>query len=193
MSNFRSTQNSLLASKQHQQPPQSQHQNQHQLSVVDPTAALSTMNVESQLLEEQKQEIREAFHLFDMNNDGYLDYHECKVAMRALGFEFSKSEILSIIKEYDADNLNLIKYTDFFNVMGVKILERNPLDEIKRAFKLFDEDGTGKISLRNLRRISRELGENLSDDELRAMINEFDLDEDGEINEEEFIKICTEH
>lgn len=151
------------------------------------------MNVESQLLEEQKQEIREAFHLFDMNNDGYLDYHECKVAMRALGFEFSKSEILSIIKEYDADNLNLIKYTDFFNVMGVKILERNPLDEIKRAFKLFDEDGTGKISLRNLRRISRELGENLSDDELRAMINEFDLDEDGEINEEEFIKICTEH
>lgn len=193
MSNFRSTQNSLLTSKQHQQPPQSQHQNQHQLSVVDPTAALSTMNVESQLLEEQKQEIREAFHLFDMNNDGYLDYHECKVAMRALGFEFSKSEILSIIKEYDADNLNLIKYTDFFNVMGVKILERNPLDEIKRAFKLFDEDGTGKISLRNLRRISRELGENLSDDELRAMINEFDLDEDGEINEEEFIKICTEH
>lgn len=150
-------------------------------------------NIERQLLEEQKQEIREAFHLFDMNNDGYLDYHECKVAMRALGFDLTKREILDIIREYDEDDTDLIKYNDFFKVMGLKILQRDPIEEIRRAFKLFDEDNTGKISLRNLRRISKELGENLSDEELRAMINEFDLDEDGEINEEEFIKICMDN
>lgn len=60
------------------------------------------------------------------------------------------------------------------------IVKRDPLIEIRRAFKLFDEDQTGKISLRNLRKISKELGENLTDDELRAMIDEFDLDGDGE-------------
>lgn len=58
--------------------------------------------------------------------------------------------------------------------------DRDPMDEIRRAFKLFDEDNTGKISLRNLRKISKELGENLSEEELHAMIDEFDLDEDGE-------------
>lgn len=64
--------------------------------------------------------------------------------------------------------------------MTERILTRDPLEEMRKAFKLFDEDGTGRISLRNLRHIAMELGENIDDDELRAMIDEFDLDGDGE-------------
>lgn len=71
-------------------------------------------------------------------------------------------------------------------------MKRDPLDEIKRAFQLFDDDHTGKISIKNLRRVAKELGETLTDEELRAMIEEFDLDGDGEINENEFIAICTD-
>ncbi|EDO16538.1 hypothetical protein Kpol_1064p19 [Vanderwaltozyma polyspora DSM 70294] len=149
--------------------------------------------VQDQLLEEQKQEIYEAFSLFDMNSDGYLDYHELKVAMRALGFDLPKREILELIDQYDRDGRRQMQYDDFYLIMGQKILNRDPLDEIKRAFKLFDDDGTGKISLKNLRRVAKELGENLTDEELRAMIDEFDLDGDGEINEQEFIDICTEN
>lgn len=66
------------------------------------------------------------------------------------------------------------------SIVTEKILARDPLEEIRKAFKLFDEDGTGRISLRNLRHIAMELGENIDDDELRAMIDEFDLDGDGE-------------
>lgn len=151
-----------------------------------------TGSLQDQLLDEQKQEIYEAFSLFDMNNDGYLDYHELKVAMRALGFDLPKREILDLIEQYDRDGRHLMQYEDFYLVMGERIISRDPLDEIKRAFKLFDDDQTGKISLKNLRRVAKELGENLTDEELRAMIEEFDLDGDGEINEQEFIAICTD-
>lgn len=58
-----------------------------------------------------------------------------------------------------------------------------------KAFRLFDDDNTGKISLKNLKRVARELGETMTDDELQEMIDEADRDGDGEISEEEFVRI----
>lgn len=43
-----------------------------------------------ELSDEQKQEIKEAFDLFDTDKTGTIDYHELKVAMRALGFDVKK-------------------------------------------------------------------------------------------------------
>ena len=56
----------------------------------------------------------------------------------------------------------------FLEIMSQRIAMRSPEDEMKKAFELFDEDSSGKISLRNMRRIAKELGENLTDDELQA-------------------------
>ncbi|NXC87340.1 CETN3 protein, partial [Cercotrichas coryphoeus] len=103
-----------------------------------------------------------------------------KVAMRALGFDVKKADVLKILKDYDRESTGKITFEDFNEVVTDWILDRDPQEEILKAFKLFDDDDSGKISLRNLRRVARELGENMSDEELRAMIEEFDKDGDGE-------------
>ena len=78
----------------------------------------------------------------------------------------------------------------FQTLMASRILARDPTEEILRAFDLFDEGGKGKISLQDLRRVARELGEGLQEEELVAMIEEFDMDGDGAISKDEFVAIC---
>jgi len=92
-------------------------------------------------------------------------------------------------------------------MMTAKMSERDSREEILKAFRLFDDDETGliffqsinhlyhlllligKISFRNLKRVAKELGENMTDEELQEMIDEADRDGDGEISEDEFLRI----
>uniref|UniRef100_A0A8C4MQQ5 EF-hand domain-containing protein n=1 Tax=Equus asinus TaxID=9793 RepID=A0A8C4MQQ5_EQUAS len=142
-----------------------------------------------ELNETQKQEIKEAFDLFDVDGSATIDVKELKIAMRALGFEPKKEEIKKMIAEIDTEGTGTINFEDFFAIMSVKMSEKDEKEEILKAFKLFDDDGTGSITLTNIKRVAKELGENLTDDELQEMLDEADRDGDGGINEEEFLKI----
>merc|ERR1712048_400496 len=88
-----------------------------------------------EISEDQKAEIREAFDLFDTDKSGIIDYHELRVAMRALGFEVKKQEIRKIQQEYDRDEVGGIKFVDFEEIMTTKILQRDPEEEIFKAFQ----------------------------------------------------------
>eukprot|EP00945_MAST-04E_sp_MAST-4E-sp1_P001403 g1403.t1 len=143
----------------------------------------------NELTEEQKQEIREAFDLFDTDGSGTIDAKELKVAMRALGFEPKKEEIKKMISDIDKDGSGTIDFNEFLEMMTAKMGEKDSREEILKAFRLFDDDETGKITFRNLKRVAKELGENMTDEELQEMIDEADRDGDGEINEEEFLRI----
>ncbi|CAF1056883.1 unnamed protein product [Didymodactylos carnosus] len=163
------------------------------MNFVSPTFPKSTKPKQRrrELSEEEVEEIKEAFELFDNDKDNELDYHEFKVGLRALGFDVHKAEAQKLLRDYDRLGKNKINYQDFHEVAADMMLQRDSREEILKAFKLFDDDDTGKISLKKLRRVARELGDNVNEDELKAMIDEFDLDGDGEINFDEFLAMLN--
>ncbi|KAK5943933.1 Calcium-binding component of the spindle pole body (SPB) half-bridge [Knufia obscura] len=169
-------------------------------------------NVLHELSNEQRAEINEAFSLFDVDKDRHLDYHELPVALRALGFTIPKHEALQIIQtngvpkptaqrlntgpgarpQYHASQL-LIPQNAFTRIAAQKIHDRDPREEVERAFYLFDVDRKEYINLEDLRRVTRELGENsLEEQELQNMIDEFDYDGVGGVSKDAFFGICLQ-
>jgi calmodulin len=67
--------------------------------------------------------------------------------------------------------------------------ENDTEDEIREAFKVFDKDGNGFISAAELRHVMTNLGEKLTDEEVDEMIREADVDGDGQVNYDEFVKM----
>ncbi|KAL1995768.1 hypothetical protein VTN49DRAFT_634 [Thermomyces lanuginosus] len=199
-----------------------------------PGSSQAENNPLNRLTEEQREEINEAFTLFDLDRDQHLDYHELRVALRALGFTVPKQELISLLTSYGVPRPQvqppssqqtqqgqqqsqsaqqqqhplhnhgkasttapphpsslLMPLSAFQTITAHKILERDPREEILRAFELFDEGGKGYIDLEDLRRVARELGETgLEEEELRAMIEEFDLEGVGGVTREGFVSIC---
>merc|ERR1711934_475013 len=141
------------------------------------------------LTAQQVNEIREAFDLFDTDGSGAIDAKELKVAMHALGFEPKKEEIRKMINDLDKNNDGTIDFEEFMLLMSGKLSDKDAKEDIVKAFRLFDDDETNKVSFKNLKRVAKELGESMGDEELQEMIDEADTDGDGEVNEEEFLKI----
>jgi centrin-3 len=140
------------------------------------------------LTKDQLNEIEEAFNIFDDDKSGTIEVSELKTALRAMGFELSKKEIADIVREKDPKGNKSLKKDDFFDVCARLVSKRDPLKEIKRLFLLFSSDHEF-ITKRDLKKIAKELGEEMDDAEIDEMITRFDTDKDGKINEAEFIAI----
>lgn len=141
------------------------------------------------LNEEQVKEIKDAFDLFDIDGSGRIDPKEICVSLLTLGIDNARDEIKNIFNELDKTTKPSLDFNDFLKLINRTLLDRDPVEEIEKAFLRFDDDATGKISFRNLKRVALELGEQLDDQEIKEMIKAADADQDGEIGKDEFIKL----
>merc|ERR1719198_335578 len=142
---------------------------------------------QTELDDKAKQEIKEAFDLFDVDGSGNIDIKELTIAMKALGCEPKPGEIEKMVGEVDDDGSGEIGFPEFLRMMTNKILNKDPKDDMVKAFRLFDEDQTGFVTLKNMKRVAKETNQTLDEEELQEMLNDADRDGDGQLNEEEFL------
>lgn len=124
------------------------------------------------LTPEQIEEYREAFNLFDRDNSGSISASELATVMKSLGLSPSETEITDLMNEIDQDGNHEIDFEEFLTLMARQSNTRDSAQEIIEAFKVFDKNGDGYISLSELKQVFDSIGEKLSDEELEAMFNE---------------------
>ncbi|KAI4603973.1 Calcium-binding component of the spindle pole body (SPB) half-bridge [Pestalotiopsis sp. 9143b] len=147
-----------------------------------------------------------------MNKDEQLDFSEFRYALQSLGLgQVSRPELITRFQERArprADwtplptipnqpppsqtpvvaDLRLSK-EGFQAVAAEYLAQRDPREELLRTFAMFDKGGKGIITIDDLRIVVKELGEDVPENEMQSMIEQFDIEDKGGVNREEFLGI----
>eukprot|EP00929_Paragymnodinium_shiwhaense_P048563 TRINITY_DN24538_c0_g1_i4.p1 TRINITY_DN24538_c0_g1~~TRINITY_DN24538_c0_g1_i4.p1 ORF type:complete len:416 (+),score=60.89 TRINITY_DN24538_c0_g1_i4:117-1364(+) len=133
-----------------------------------------------------------AFQTFDVEDRGFLDYDELKAAMRALDLPaVCKASIQRAMAEEGCAETGEVDFEAFSHILDRHAAQQEPLEASLKSFQLFDRDGCGRISVTTLRRLAKTHGLRLSDADISRMIDRFDVNRDGEIDEAEFVRIMA--
>mmetsp|Transcript_1846 Transcript_1846/g.2841 ORF Transcript_1846/g.2841 Transcript_1846/m.2841 type:complete len:149 (+) Transcript_1846:120-566(+) len=132
---------------------------------------------------------KEAFSLFDKDGDGNITTKELGTVMRALGKSPTEAEVRQIIKEVDNDGRGVINFPEFVSIMSRDIRDFDNESDLKMAWKVFDKDNKGFISIAELRHVLANIGEKLSPEELDDLTKEADPESTGKVSYADFIKM----
>ncbi|KAF5403768.1 calmodulin-A [Paragonimus heterotremus] len=151
------------------------------------------MNVGSRVLsEEQIEELREAFGLFDKDHDGHITMQELRSMMKLFNRPCTADEAREIMAEVDKNNDGVIDFREFVELMS-PVMSPNRADDadLKAAFDFFDKDHDGDITIRELKAVLQSLHLKLTDSEIEEMITEADTDRSGTVSFDEFKSIMS--
>ncbi|XP_027931502.1 calmodulin-like protein 11 isoform X2 [Vigna unguiculata] len=120
---------------------------------------------------------------------GCINIEELGTAIRSLDENPTLEELQIMMSEVDTDGNGTIEFGEFLNLMARKMKESEAEEELKEAFRVFDKDQDGYISASELRSVMRTIGEKVTDEEVAQMVKEADLDGDGLVDYEEFVRM----
>ena len=141
------------------------------------------------ITEQQKNELQVVFDQFDKDKDGKISGKELENAMVSMGQNPTEDEINEMMKEVDLNQDGLIDFDEFMILMTKSSPDTQTEEEVINAFRVFDKEGNGLIASSELKHIMMTIGDKMTEEEADEMVNEADIDEDGMINYEEFVRM----
>ncbi|KAL4874478.1 hypothetical protein BJY04DRAFT_203850 [Aspergillus karnatakaensis] len=144
------------------------------------------------LTEDQIAQFKEVFAVFDKDGTGDITATELGEVMRSLGQNPTDTELQDIIDELDVDRTGTIDFDEFLVMMSRKVKDSDPEAELREAFAVFDKDKSGSISADELRQVLRSIGDDVSDKDVDEMLQLADVNGDGSIDYEEFVKLMSQ-
>ena len=140
------------------------------------------------IVSDKEKEFKDIFDKYDSNRDGNVTSDELANILKAINLDVSDEEIKEIIEELELEGNNEINYENFVSIVNRREKDVDTEEEVLKAFKFFDKEGNGLININDLKHIMITVSKNLSEPEIDDMLKEADLDMDGFINYEEFIR-----
>ena len=147
------------------------------------------MYEEEYITDEQRKDLQDIFDQFDKDKDGKISGKELANAMFSMGQNPTDDEINEMMREVDLNQDGKIDFDEFMILMTNNSPETQAEEEVINAFRVFDKEGNGLIASSELKHIMMTIGDKMSEEEAEEMVNEADIDEDGMINYEEFVRM----
>lgn len=139
-----------------------------------------------------KQELLEAFSIFDKDSDGTITWEELGRVLSEFGHIFTTDDLKSVIKKYDTNKDGVIDFSEFNAIMKGSVDKLESEKEIDEAFKVFDKDGDGSITAEEIQSVMQKLGEKVTLETIKFMIESVDDNGDGSIDKDEFRKMLLD-
>ena len=129
---------------------------------------------EVQEIKSDGNEIKDTFELFDANGDGRINTREIRGAMQSIGFDEKNPTVYEVMTELDNPrnkNSGGATFNDFCQTVNYRVPERETTEDLRKVFSLFVDPNSNTTSLESIKRVADELGENIEELELNAMLN----------------------
>lgn len=138
------------------------------------------------LSEEQIEEYRDVFYMFDRDNNGYITTKELNTIMKTLGFNPTEEDLQQMIFTVDYDGDGRLNLEEYIQLMEQQKKPEDTEDDIVQAFRVFDSDNKGYIESAELRELLENMDWKVSANELKDLITNANLHQDRRIGMEEF-------
>merc|ERR1711997_1046624 len=138
-------------------------------------------------------EFKEAFDEFDKDKSGTISPEELLGVLRAMGQNPTEDELLNLVLEVDIDGNGTIEFEEFLSMMKQKANEVDEEADLREAFKIFDRDKDGYISMKELKKVANMLGTMLTKEEVEEFMAEADSDGNGKLDYDEFVKMLLQY